>query len=77
MNNKCLTPREIEVINMIYQGLSNIEIADKLIVSTRTAKAHMHNIYKKLNVNGRWQLMAERIRELERENESKSNKCVN
>lgn len=77
MNNNYLTPREIEVKRLIYQGLSNREIADKLIISTITAKAHMQNIYRKLKVKGRWQLMAERIRELERENESKSNKCVN
>ncbi len=50
-----LTDRELEVLRLVADGLSNQEIADRLIISVRTAKKHIQNIYGKLAVEGRVQ----------------------
>lgn len=52
-----LTPREIEIVRMIAQGLRNKIIADRLRISEGTVKVHLHNIYEKLGVDGRLALM--------------------
>ncbi len=46
-----LTPREIEIIQLICQGLSNAEIGDKLFLSKRTIEKHRANIMEKTNTN--------------------------
>ena len=46
-----LTPREKEVLDLLVQGFSNTEIAERLIVSPCTAKAHVCNILDKLSSN--------------------------
>ncbi|MGD2049082.1 MAG: response regulator transcription factor [Chloroflexota bacterium] len=48
-----LTPRELEVLELIGQGLTNQEIADKLYIEVGTVKNHVHNILKKLDVSSR------------------------
>jgi DNA-binding NarL/FixJ family response regulator len=48
-----LSEREYEVYEMLAQGLSDNEIADKLFVSQNTIKTHLKSIYKKLNVKNR------------------------
>jgi len=48
-----LTPREIEIVRMVAAGLRNQQIADKLHISEGTVKIHLHNIYEKLEVDGR------------------------
>ena len=45
-----LSNRELEVLNLVVEGLSNQEIADKLIISLATAKTHVRNILNKLAV---------------------------
>lgn len=45
-----LSEREIEVINLIRDGLSSKEIADRLKLSIKTVEVHRHNILKKLKV---------------------------
>ena len=50
-----LSKREIEVLELLAQGFSNQEIADKLFVSLNTTKTHISNIYAKLNVQRRTQ----------------------
>lgn len=50
-----LSPREMEVLNLISAGYSNQEIADKLYLSLNTIKTHTNNIYSKLGVNRRTQ----------------------
>jgi DNA-binding NarL/FixJ family response regulator len=52
-----LTPREIELVRMVARGLRNKEVADKLCISEGTVKVHLHNIYEKLNVEGRMALL--------------------
>lgn len=48
-----LTPREMDVIRLLVEGLSNKEIAQRLFVSARTVNYHLDNIYSKLGVNSR------------------------
>lgn len=48
-----LTPREHEFIELIYKGKSNREIADMLFVSESTVKTHIYNIFRKMNVKNR------------------------
>lgn len=50
-----LTSREVEVIELIAEGLINKEIAKKLYISEKTVKNHVSNIFKKLNVSDRTQ----------------------
>jgi LuxR family maltose regulon positive regulatory protein len=58
-----LSEREIEVLCLIANGLSNQEIADRLIVGLSTVKKHINNAYGKLQVNSRTQALI-RAREL-------------
>ena len=53
-----LTPRELEVLHLIAEGLSNPEIADRLVLSVSTIKVHARNIYSKLAVSSRTQAIA-------------------
>jgi DNA-binding NarL/FixJ family response regulator len=48
-----LTPREVEVLHLVGEGLSNSEIADRLYIETGTVKNHVHSILEKLDVNSR------------------------
>ena len=50
-----LTPREKETLDLLVQGFSNTEIAERLIISPFTAKAHVCNILEKLSVTDRVQ----------------------
>lgn len=50
-----LTCREIEVLELIADGMINKEIAGKLYISEKTVKNHVSNIFKKLNVSDRTQ----------------------
>jgi two-component system response regulator DegU len=52
---KNLTVREIEVLELIAEGLLNKEIAAKLYISEKTVKNHVSNIFKKLDVSDRTQ----------------------
>ncbi|USD43127.1 helix-turn-helix transcriptional regulator [Vibrio sp. SCSIO 43135] len=53
-----LTRRELEILESLKTGGSNIEIADSLFVSEHTIKSHLYNIFKKLEVKNRTQAMA-------------------
>jgi len=52
-----LTPREIEVVQMVAAGHRNKEIARRLTLTEGTVKVHLHHIYAKLGVDGRLELL--------------------
>lgn len=51
-----ITSREAEIVQYIYQGKTNQEIADRLFVTVQTIKDHTHRIYQKTEVKSRAQL---------------------
>lgn len=57
-----LSPRELEVLTLIVDGLSNQQIADKLIISLPTTKTHVRNILNKLAVDDRTQAAVHAMR---------------
>ncbi len=48
-----LTAREIEVLRLVAQGLTDAEVAENLIISCRTVHAHLSSIYSKLSISSR------------------------
>lgn len=48
-----LTPREKELMELIYSGMSNKEIAESLFLSESTVKTHIYNIFRKMEVKNR------------------------
>lgn len=52
-----LTPRETEIFHLLLEGLSNPEIAEKLVISRSTVKAHVSSILRKLGVENRVDLV--------------------
>jgi LuxR family maltose regulon positive regulatory protein len=59
-----LSEREAEVLEMLSTGMSNPEIASKLIIAVSTVKTHVKNIYRKLDVDTRYEAM-QRAREMD------------
>jgi DNA-binding NarL/FixJ family response regulator len=59
---KGLTSREIEVLRLIAQGNSNLQIADNLVISRGTAKTHVQRIIQKLGVSDRTQAAVHAIK---------------
>jgi NarL family two-component system response regulator LiaR len=58
-----LTEREVEVLKLVAKGLSNQEIAQKLVISERTICAHISNIMNKLHLANRTQAALYALRE--------------
>ena len=54
-NSYGLTERELDVLELMVEGLTNPQIADKLIITRATAKAHVHSILQKLCASSRTQ----------------------
>jgi DNA-binding NarL/FixJ family response regulator len=55
---RLLTPRELEIFQMLVSGRRTRDIAESLCVSDGTVKVHLHHIYDKLQITGRDQLIA-------------------
>ncbi len=58
-----LSERELEILRLVESGLSNRQIADRLVISLGTAKRHVHNIFDKLDARDRLRAV-NRAREL-------------
>jgi NarL family two-component system response regulator LiaR len=58
-----ITPRELEILGLIAEGLSNREIAERLFVSEATVKTHSSRVFEKLDVSRRTQAV-QRAKEL-------------
>lgn len=54
---KQLTKREQQIIKLLGNGSSNIEIAEKLYVSENTVKTHLHNVFRKIKAKNRLQAL--------------------
>lgn len=60
--NELLSEREKEMLKMLATGMGNKEIAQRLCLSLRTVKAHMSNIFTKMNVASRSEALVEALR---------------
>ena len=56
-NTQNLTPREIEICKLLIKGYSQNEISEALNITIHTVKIHAKNIYRKLNVNNKIDLI--------------------
>lgn len=59
---RCLSTRELEVVHLITEGLSNQQIGDELHVALRTVQAHVANCMKKLGARSRTQVAVTALR---------------
>ena len=62
-NSYGLTERELDVLELMVEGLSNPQIADKLVITRATAKAHVHSILQNLCVTSRTQATVTAMKE--------------
>lgn len=61
-NDRSLTPRETEVFNLVIKGYSNKKVGETLFVSVDAIKYHLTNIFKKMQVKNRLQLICKSIK---------------
>jgi len=54
IDNGTLTARQGEILHLVGTGLSNKEVARRLMISDQTVKTHLHRIYRKLHQSGRY-----------------------
>lgn len=57
-----LTPRELEILRLVADGLSNLQIAKQLFLSVHTVKNHVHKILETLGVHSRWEAVRHAVR---------------
>ncbi|MBQ4078739.1 response regulator transcription factor [bacterium] len=63
VSNIVMTSREIQVLKYLAAGLNNHQISKKMNVSVHTIKAHIHNIFDKLSVQGRTQAVVKALKD--------------
>jgi len=68
-----LTPRELEVIELLLEGMKNDEIQEKLFISQGTLKTHLRHIFRKLDVQNRKELLVSFTRFLVSSNGARKN----
>ena len=66
--SKCwhLTPREIQVAKLVCKGLDNEQIGQKLQIEYNTVRAHLGNMFRKVGVRGKANLILEFVAVLQR-----------
>lgn len=57
-----LTPTEREIVWLVAEGHTNAEIGERLFVSVHTVKKHLSQVYAKVGLGGRAELVAQAIR---------------
>jgi DNA-binding NarL/FixJ family response regulator len=57
-----LTPRELEVMALVADGMANREVAEALGISARTAQKHLENLFKKMQVSDRTEMVTRAFR---------------
>jgi len=62
VNSSTLSERELEVLTLVVEGLSNQQIAERLFLSTETIKTHMRHLMEKLSVSDRTQAAVKALR---------------
>lgn len=63
LRSPALTSREVEILDLMKQGMSNLEIAEALFITEGTIKSHINNILKKLNAGDRTQAVMIALRQ--------------
>jgi len=58
-----LTPREVEVLKLLSEGVSNQQIAEKLVLSMHTVRNHVQNVITKLGAHSKLEAVATAVRE--------------
>jgi two-component system nitrate/nitrite response regulator NarL len=58
-----LTPRELEVLRLLAEGVGPLEVADRLVISRKTVATHVDHILSKLGVHSRAQAVAMALRQ--------------
>lgn len=58
-----LSRRELEILNLLSQGLSNKELAARLGISAETVRTHLNKVYQKLHVHGRTEAVVKHLKE--------------
>jgi DNA-binding NarL/FixJ family response regulator len=61
-SNGRLTRREHQIVELVSQGMSNREIAERLLITQTTVKAYLNDIFRKLGVHGRVQLLVQALK---------------
>jgi DNA-binding NarL/FixJ family response regulator len=56
-----LSRRELEILNLLSQGLSNKELGVRLGISAETVRTHLNNVYQKLHVHGRTEAVVKHL----------------
>ena len=77
LNQRGLSNREVEVTELVSQGFSNREIAGKLFITEKTVKFHLTNVYKKMQVRSRAQLIVWCVPHLSFEGSSRNESQAN
>ncbi len=62
MDEQGLTPRELEILALLCEGITNKEIATRLGISAETVRTHLGHIYEKLHVQGRTEAVTKYIK---------------
>jgi DNA-binding CsgD family transcriptional regulator len=57
-----LTPAELAVVDLVAEGLSNQQIAERLFIARRTVGTHLTHVFAKLGLSSRAELVAEALR---------------